>query len=103
MSLNRSEQLVLDYFQSHPEERHHWQSKVRKTAAESLDIHLAASRLDGELWRYYEERSAVVAPFREVAQREGLRRVSMKNLAEYLIRLWAPSPAKKNAADKSVV
>ena len=101
MSLNRSEQLVLDYFQSHPDERHHWQNKVRKTAAESSDIHLAANRLDGELWRYYEERSAVAAPFRELAQREGLRRVSMKNLAEYLLRLWAPSPPKKNTAGKS--
>jgi len=95
MSLNRSEQLVFDYVQTHAEERHHWMEKVRKAVAANGDEHAAAAHLAGELWHYYEERSAVVTSFREIAVREGLRRISMKNLAEYLIRVWTvPRPKK---------
>ncbi len=96
MSLNPSEQMVFDYVQSHPEERHYWSEKVRTTSAGFTDGYAAAAALENELWRYLVERSAVASPFREVAQREGLRRTSMKNLAEHLIRLWAP-PKKKSA------
>ena len=101
MSLNRSEQMIFDYLQRHVEERQYWQEKVRAEARRSRDDHVAADRLQVELWRYYVERSAVVAPFREVTQREGLQRTSMRNLAEYLIRLWtAPRPKPKPFADK---
>lgn len=100
MSLNRSEQMIFDYLQSHPEERQFWTHKVQKTSAGSLDEHAAAVQLESDLWRYYEERSGVVAPFRDVARREGLRRTSMRNLAEYLMRLWAaPRPKKPRPAD----
>lgn len=102
MSLNRSEQMVFDYLQRHTEERQYWQEKVRAEVGRSPDDRAAADRLQGELWRYYVERSAVAAPFREVAQREGLQRTSMRNLAEYLIRLWvAPRPKPKTAAEKN--
>jgi hypothetical protein len=95
MSLNRSEQRVYDYLQTHADERHHWQDKVQKAMATSADEHAAALQLAGELWRYQVERSEVVPVFREAAQREGLQRTSMKNLAEFLIRLWtAPRPRK---------
>lgn len=101
MSLNRSEQMIFDYLQQHVEERQYWQEKVRAEARRSPDDHAAADRLQVELWRYYVERSAVVTPFREAAQREGLQRTSMRNLAEYLIRLWmAPRPKPKPVADK---
>ena len=96
MSLNSTEQMVFDYLRSHPEERHYWMQKVQTTLQREDDEHLAAGKLDQELWRYVEERSGVALPFREAAQRHGLRRTSMKNLAEYLLRLWtAPRPKKK--------
>ena len=96
MSLNRCEQRVFDYLQGHPEERHYWQAKFQQAAKAAADDHVAVVRLEPELWRYYEERSAVAAPFKEIAQREGLQRTSMKNLAELLIRLWIePRPKKK--------
>ena len=96
MSLNRCEQRVFDYLQSHPEERHYWVSKVQSVCRSAGDDHAAAARLDAELWRYYEERSAVVARFRDAAAAEGLRRTSMKNLAELLVRLWTePRPKRK--------
>jgi hypothetical protein len=98
MSLNRAEQRVFDYLQGHRDERQFWEAKVRGAAAGSEDIHAVANRLDGELWRYHVERSAVVEPFRSAARSEGTARTSMKNLAELLIRLWTePRPKKKTA------
>ncbi len=96
MSLNRCEQRVFDYLQRHPEERQHWQAKFQTVAKATPDDHVAAARLEPELWRYYEERSAVAAPFKDAARHEGLQRTSMKSLAEFLIRLWTePRPKKK--------
>jgi len=97
MSLNRCEQRVFDYLQRHPEERHYWQAKLQGAAKAAVDDHVAVMRLEPELWRYYEERSRVAEPFKEAAKHEGIRRTSMKNLAELLIRLWTePRPKKKN-------
>jgi len=96
VSLNRCEQRIFDYLQAQPEEKRHWQRKVRAAAGPGQDEALAAAGLDGELWRYYVERSAVAAPFREAARLEGLQRTSMRNLAELLIRLWTePRPPPK--------
>lgn len=94
MSLNRAEQMVFDYLQDKPDEKRHWHQKVSGISARARDPHKAAIELEGELWRYYEERSGVASPFREIAQREGLRRISLRNLAEYLLRLWAPVKVK---------
>jgi len=99
MSLNRAEQMTFDYVQQNPDEKRHWQDKVGKISARAADPHGAAITLEEELWRYYEERSAVVSPFKENAQREGLRRISLRNLAEYLLRIWAPVKAKQKSAD----
>lgn len=96
MSLNRSEQMVFDYIQTHPEERQYWVEKVRKTSAASPDDAAAAIALDSELWRYFEERSAVASPFREAAQHHGLHRTSMRNLAELVLRVWV-TPRKKKS------
>lgn len=94
MSLNRNEQMVYDYLQTQLEERRHWEGVVKREAARATDPHAAAFSLEGELWRYYVERAGVTEPFRGTARREGLARTSMRNLAELLLRLWAPPPAK---------
>jgi hypothetical protein len=100
MSLNRSEQGVYDYFTRHPEERQYIQDKVRGICASADGAEGAVSRIDSELWRYFEERSSVVPEFREAARLFGLRRTSMKNLAEYLVRLWTdPKPRKSAPAE----
>ena len=99
MSLNRSEQRVFDYLQSHQDERHYWQGKFQRLAKECDDERLAIEQLELELWRYYQERSSVASPFKEAVAVEGLRRMSMKNLAELLLRLWTePRPRKKSPA-----
>jgi len=96
MSLNSNEQRVFDYLQVHREEGAFWREKVRAAAARTPDEHAVADRLEIELWRYYQERSAHAAAFRDAAKREGLQRTSMRNLAELLLRLWTdPKPKKK--------
>jgi hypothetical protein len=95
MSLNRTEQLLFDYIQNRPEERQHWEANVRKLEKAATDRHAAAVTLEGQLWRYYEERSGVAAPFLEIARREGIRRISLRNLAEYLLRMWSPVRIKR--------
>lgn len=106
MSLNRCEQRIFDYMQSHPEERQFWQGKVRAAVQTERDDFAAVARLEPELRRYHEERSAMVASLREAVRLEGAGRTSMKNLAELLVRLWVePRPKKKNPApglDRSV-
>ncbi|HEY1792527.1 MAG TPA: hypothetical protein VGG34_06385 [Opitutaceae bacterium] len=93
MSLNRSEQLLFDYVQGHSEEGHYWKSKVQKIASGSAGTAEAASLIEPDLWRYYLERSEVAAPFKAAAKAWGLKRTSMRNLAEHLIRLWTePKP-----------
>jgi hypothetical protein len=99
MSLNRSEQLLHDYVQQHREERQFWQNKVRVIILGSTDMPAAVARLDSELWRYFEERSAVVAVFKEAAKAYGTKRISMKNLAEYMIRLWTEPRPKKPGSE----
>jgi hypothetical protein len=101
MSLNRCEQRVFDYLQSHRDERHFWQDKFQTVSKAVADKHAAADRLANELWRYYEERSAVASPFKEAVRSEGLKRTSMKNLAELLLRLWVePRPKPKPAVER---
>lgn len=101
MSLNRSEQLVSDYIEGHPDEKSFWVEKVRSIANADPDGHVAAARLSDELWSYYEERAAVAEPFKSLAMREGLRRTSMRNLAELWIRLWvAPKPKRRDEGKK---
>lgn len=70
---------------------------VRREMARATDPHEVAFALEGDLWAYYVERAGVVEPFRGEAAREGLRRTSMRNLADLLIRLWAPPPPKPKA------
>jgi len=104
VSLNRCEQLIFDYWQESPDERRFWQDKVRAHAAETGDDFEAARRLDGELWAYFVERSAVLPRFREATPNDGIAggaggRTSMKNLAELALRLWTePRPKKKPPA-----
>jgi hypothetical protein len=99
MSLNRCEQRIFDYLQSHLEERHYWEGKFQRLAKESENERFAIEQLEPELWRYYQERSSIASPFKEAAAIEGLQRTSMKNLAELLMRLWTePKPKKKNVS-----
>jgi hypothetical protein len=97
MSLNRDEHMVFDYVQAHAEEERFWEEKVRVVAAGSADRHTAAAELERGLWRYFEERSQVVPAFREAVAHHGAQRVSLRNLAELWLRLWAPPRPKPKA------
>ena len=65
------------------------------------DFVAAADLADG-LWIYYEERSRVVPSLHEVAAQEGLRRISLRNLAEHMMRIWEPvRPAPRGKTDRA--
>jgi hypothetical protein len=99
MSLNRSEQALFDYIKGHPDERQYFQDKVHALVRANDEAPVAVARIDSELWRYYEERSSVVPAFKEAARMYGPKRISMKNLAELLVRLWVePKPRKSNGS-----
>ena len=91
MSLNRYEQALFDYWDKQPDERRHWQTKVADVTRVSGSPGEPARALERELWEHFAERSAHVPALRELSA-GGLRRVSLLNLAEYLIRLWGPPP-----------
>ncbi len=104
MSLNRSEQIVYDYLMAHVDERQHWQAKVRRSVADCAEIAEATRSLDSELWRYYVERSNVAPTFKEAARAWGLKRTSMKNLSELLVRLWTdPRPKKPSRPQSEII
>ena len=93
VSLNRTEQMLYAYVLKRPEERQYWREKVRALAAGLDGASGTVSKLDAELWRYYLERSAVEPAFKADIRAYGARKTSMKNLAEYLVRLWTdPKP-----------
>jgi len=101
VSLNRSEQQLFEYIQANRDERHFWEYKVREFDAKCPEKSEAVRLIERELGRYFVERSGVVRSFKEVAAREGLRPVSLKNLAEYVLRMWAPPRPVKRAAPPS--
>jgi hypothetical protein len=95
VSLNRSEQQLFEYIEVNRDERQFWQNKVRACERSAKDLADAARILESELWRYLVERSQVVPDFKNAVPPEGLRRLSMRNLAEYLLRVWTPPRPKK--------
>lgn len=101
MSLNRCEQRIIEYVEAHKEERQYWELKVRAAAKSYPDDYGASLALDADLWAYYVERSQVVEPFVSAAKREGLRRTSLRNLAEYWLRLWTTPRTKKVAGHET--
>jgi len=95
MSLNRYEQTLFNYWMSQPDELRHWQSKVIAAALQNAVPGEVARNLERDLWDYFAERSEHVPLLRELSP-GGLRRVSLLNLAEYVLRLWGPPVKKKN-------
>ncbi|WP_438481839.1 hypothetical protein [Oleiharenicola lentus] len=97
MSLNRYEQTLFDYVNGHPDERRHWHAKVNEVARCFGALGENARMLERDLWDYFVERSAHVPRLRELNFGAG-QRVSLLNLAEYLLRVWGPPPKPKKPA-----
>jgi hypothetical protein len=95
MSLNRCEQVFFNYLSQRAEERHYWEEKVRGLIAREGVNHYVVMGLERDLWAGFAERSQVVPTLRQWVQAEGNARTSMRNLAEYLLRLWSPPVTRK--------
>lgn len=98
MSLNRYEQMLMNYLECHAEEKRFWEARVTEISRRGGRRESMALELNGILWEYFEERSRFESPFREVVIHEGDRKISMLNLSEYLLRMWAPLPKKKKGS-----
>lgn len=94
MSLNRYEQSLHRYLETHPDELRHWKGRVLEVAKRSAGVGENARILERELWDYFAERSSQVRELGEL-HHGGIRRVSLQNLAEYLLRIWAPPTPKR--------
>ncbi len=95
MSLNRYEQMLFNYLESHSEEKRYWEARVLEIARRDGRRESQVLDLNRSLWEYFEERSRFESPFREIIIHEGDRKISMLNLSEYLLRMWAPPPKKR--------
>jgi len=95
MSLNRAERTIADYLARQPDERRHWQDKVARLAAAAAGPHAAADAVTDALAAYCRERATVLAEFRGL---DTVPRTMLRNLAELLLRQWAPPPPKRPAA-----
>ncbi|MFA5056851.1 MAG: hypothetical protein WC485_01945 [Opitutaceae bacterium] len=97
MSLNRAEQLLFDYIQSHTEERHFWQAKVRAASQQEANELITTSALAHELRFYYRERSQAAALPGEVSFHDDVKNVSFRNMAEHMLRIWGLIRTAKRA------
>lgn len=101
MSLNRYEQALFGYWESAVDERRHWQHKVADLArSPALAPGELARILERELWDHLTERASHVPALRTLGLSDvaGPKRVSLLNLAEYMLRLWGPPPRPRKAA-----
>ena len=95
MSLNRYEQLLYNYLESHDDEKRFWMAHVLEISRRGGRRENQVLDLNAQLWEYFEERSRFESPFREVVIHEGDRKISMINLSEHLLRILAPVVKKK--------
>lgn len=96
MSLNRYEQALFSYWEQQPDERRHWQTKVAEmTRGREVPVEIARG-LERELWDHLVERSPHVPMLRSLGV-GAAQRISLLNLAEYIIRLWGPPPKPKKS------
>jgi hypothetical protein len=97
MALNQTEERLYDYVRKNPEERHFWEHKIRTVAAAHTDDLAAAAEIDMLLRAYAVERVQVVKQLSDMPAG-----MSMRGLAEYLIRVWTiPRPKKKKTGHES--
>jgi hypothetical protein len=101
MSLNPVEQRIREYVESHPGERQHWAEKVREAEKANRVLSGAAIRLEAELQRYLRERMSSENIRRKWFADVGPEKVSLRNLAEYWIRVWTPPRAKRSSAEST--
>ena len=95
MSLNRYENIMMDYLESHAEEKRYWEARVLEIDRRGGRRESKVLDLNSLLWEYFEERSRFESPFRELVIHEGVKKISMLNLSEYLLRMWTPVPKKR--------
>ena len=101
MSLNRYEQTLFSYWEQQPDERRHWESKVADMTRGLAAPVEVARPLERELWEHLLERAPHVPALRTLGI-SAAQRVSLLNLAEYIVRLWGPVPKPKKPGNPAI-
>jgi len=93
VSLNRCEDAFLHYVRSQADELRFWQGRVLEVDGQPGPLADRTAALERELRAYAAERAR---SDRALAEAFGAGTVSLRNLAEYLLRAWPPPrPAKR--------
>jgi hypothetical protein len=96
VSLNRCEDAFLAYLRAHADEHRFWHARVLEVERLPRPLEDRTALLERELRDYAAER-ARSRP--ELADALGAGSVSLRNLAEYLLRLWPPPrPPKRQGS-----
>ncbi len=82
---------MFNYWQTQPDELQFWKTKVMAASRIIAAPGETARDLERDLWDYFTERSQHVTVFKNLNV-GGVCRVSLLNLAEYVLRLWGPPP-----------
>lgn len=94
MSLNRCEDAFLHYVRSHADELRFWQGRVLEIDRLPSPLADRTAVLERELRAYAAERTR---SDRALGESFGTGTVSLRNLAEYLLRTWPPPRPVKRA------
>lgn len=87
MSLNRCEEAFLHYLRSHPDEERFWREQVLAADRGPGPAEERTAALERSLRAYAAERARSDPACGETL---GAGQVSLRNLAEYLLRTWPP-------------
>jgi hypothetical protein len=96
VSLNRCEDALLHYVRAQADEHRYWHGRVLELDRQPDSLNERTARLERELRAYAAERSR---SDRALGDAFGAGAVSLRNLAEYLLRTWPPPrPARRPAS-----
>jgi len=87
VSLNRCEESLLRYVCDQADEKRHWTERVLRCERAGASRESCIADLERELRAYAAERGRADAALGEAF---GAGRVSLRNLAEYLLTMWTP-------------
>lgn len=96
VSLNRCEDAFLHYLRSQPDEHRFWHARVLEADRQPGPAEARTAELERALRAYAAERARSDLGLGEEL---GAGRISLRNLAEFLLRSWPPPrPTKRPAA-----
>lgn len=98
MSLNRCEESLLHYVRDRPDEHRFWSARVLELDRGEGSAGARVATLERELRAYAVERGRADPALLDTF---GGGRVSLRNLAEYLLAVWTPPRPPRRRAGRA--